>query len=97
MVFKDKTNGKLSYILYNNYIKIDGREMNNMEKLQQFIKIKIKEGYKITYSWKNKNVEIEISKLFVTYKLSLNNYNDKYVIVTKYLDLTKEKSFVLSK
>ena len=82
--------------------------MNNMEKLQQFIKNKIKEGYKLSYSWKNKNVaychwlpqylEIEISKLFITYKLSLNNYNDnKYVIVTKYLDLNKEKSFVLSK
>ena len=37
MVFKDKTNGKLSYILYNNYIKIDGNGGGTMKIISKFI------------------------------------------------------------
>ena len=66
-----------------------------MKNIQKFIKEKIKEGYEISYTLENKNVDychIELTKLFVTYMLSLNNYNDnKYVKVTKYLDGTKKK------
>ena len=95
MVFKDKTNGKLSYILYNNYIKIDGyrswwgmkfkidRQTETILLKNGFRKTKNNSLYKTVKKLKNKVIKVRIANHF-NYINKNNEILINYVYKNKY-------------